>query len=145
MNIRNNKGITLLSLVITVIILSIITYVVVSISVGMSGVAKFQNIETYMMLIKSKCDRMSEDVVIGEMTENNLYGVKQTSGTFAGWYKLRQNELNDLGLEKAKEADGYYVKYGIEDGSEVDVAYERGIQNEGVMYYRLSDIPITEK
>ena len=105
MNIRNNKGITLISLVITVIILIILTYVGVSVGIGITGVVKFQNIETYMMILKSKCETLSNDVVIGEIDENALYGVKQTSGKFEGWYKLRQNELIDLGLDKAQEED----------------------------------------
>lgn len=43
-------------------------------------------------------------------------------------------------MEKANAADGYYVKYSLEDDSEVDVIYEKGIQNEGVIYHKLSDI-----
>lgn len=80
MDIKNKKGITLISLVITVIILIILTYVGISISVGITAVAKFQNIETYMMLIKSKCETLSNEVVIGQIEESYLYGEKQTSG-----------------------------------------------------------------
>ena len=105
MNIRNNKGITLLSLAITVIVLIILTYVGISISIGITGTVKFQNIETYMLLLKSKCETLSNDIVIGEKNEGDLYGEKQTSGTYTGWYRLKQSELNYLGLEKAKEED----------------------------------------
>ena len=53
MNIKNNKGITLITLVITVIILAIIAYTGVSIGVNLLNTGRFTNIETYMMLIKS--------------------------------------------------------------------------------------------
>lgn len=105
MNIRNNKGITLIALVITVIILMILTYVIISISVGITSTVKFQNIETYMMLIKSKCETLSNEVVIGEKQEKDLYGEKQTSGQLSGWYRLKQSELEELGLEKAQAED----------------------------------------
>lgn len=137
MNIRNNKGITLISLVITIIMLSILAYAAVSASMRISATAKFQNIETYMMLIKSKCETLSNEVVIGEKTESDLYGEDEGGG----WYRLSQSDLNQLGVEKAKESDGYYVKYALEEYSSVDVEYRKGIQNDGITYYKLSDIP----
>lgn len=135
MKIKNNKGITLISLVITVIILAIIACVTVSIGVNIASQAKFDNIHTYLLLIQSKCDILSNDVVIGEINEDELYGVEQTSGEYSGWYKLSQSELDDIGVKDAKEEDGYYVNYNTND-----VAYEKGVEKDGNIFHKLTEI-----
>ena len=68
----------------------------------------------------------------------NLCGDIQNDGTYKGWYRLSQGELNTIGLKDAKEKDGYYVNYGS-DGK-VDVAFEKGVEYEGQTYYKLSSI-----
>ena len=138
MNLKNNKGITLISLIITVILLSILAYTTVSIGGNLSATAKFENVQTDLLLIKSKCDILANEAAIGEIGENELYGEIQSDGTYKGWYKLSQGELNTIGLQKAKEKDGYYVNYGS-DGK-VDVAFEKGVEFEGETYYKLSSI-----
>lgn len=138
MEIRKETGITLISLIITVIILIILTYVTVSMGLGWSETAKFQNVETYMLLIQTKCEYLANEKVMGEIDESGLYGELQPEGTpYAGWYKLSQSELNQIGVKDAKEKDGYYVNY-----EENDVAYEKGIENDGTIFYKLSEIKL---
>lgn len=143
MKIRNEKGITLLSLIITVIVLIIITYVTISMSLGVSETAKFQNIETYMLLIQTKCEVLSNEKVIGEIDEDGLYGIKVTDTkspyyTADGdWYKLTQGDLNEIGVTDAKANDGYYFNYKTND-----VAYEKGIEFDGRTYHTLSEIKL---
>ena len=137
MIIRNNKGITLLSLIITVVVLIILTYVTVSISINWSGTANSQNIQTYMLLIQTKCEVRSHEKAIGEIDESGLYGTKieDVSSQYNGWYKLSQADLNNIGVKDAKEKDGYYFNY-----SQNDVWYAKGIEVEGKTYYKLSEI-----
>lgn len=135
MKVRNDKGITLISLIITVIVLIIITYVAVNLSIGVSETARFQNIETYMLLIQTKCEYLSNEKAIGEIKEDGLYGELQTTGDYSGWYKLKQADLNAIGVKEAKEKDGYYVNYDNND-----VAYEKGIEADGYIFYKLSSI-----
>ncbi len=137
MIIRNNKGITLLSLIITVVVLIILTYVTVSISINWSGTANSQNIQTYMLLIQTKCEVLSNEKAIGEIDESGLYGTKieDVSSQYNGWYKLSQADLNNIGVKDAKEKDGYYFNY-----SQNDVWYAKGIEVEGKTYYKLSEI-----
>ena len=139
MNIKANKGITMLTLVITVIVLIILAYTTITISMNLTGVARYQNVQTYMLLMKSKCEMLLNEVVIGELEENQLFGEKQDSGDYSGWYKLRQAEINDMGVKEAIAKDGYYVKYNKSSG-EVDVAYEPGVEDNGEVFYKLSDI-----
>lgn len=135
MKVRNDKGITLISLIITVIILVIITYAAVNLSIGVSETARFQNIETYMLLIQTKCEYLANEKAIGEIDEKGLYGELQTTGDYSGWYKLKQADLNAIGVKEAKEKDGYYVNYDNND-----VAYEKGIEADGYIFYKLSSI-----
>lgn len=139
---KNNKGITLISLVITVVVLAILTTVVVTISTDISKTARFENIETYMLSIKSKCKVLANRKVIGEIDESGLYG-ESSDATFnekTGWYKLSQADLNDIGVKDAKAGEGYYVNYNLDNSEDVDVAYERGITLYDKTYYTLSSI-----
>lgn len=143
MKVRNEKGITLISLIITVIVLIIITYVTISMSLGVSETAKFQNIETYMLLIQTKCEVLSNEKVIGEIDEGGLYGTKVTDVNSpyytedGDWYSLSQADLNEIGVNDAKASDGYYFNYKTND-----VAYEKGVEFEGRTYRTLSEIKL---
>lgn len=135
MNIKNNKGITLLALVITVIILAIIAGVSISLGTNMLGTAKFESVETNLMLIQSKTKIIAEKLAIGEIDQSEAYGTKQEDGEYSGWYLLSQADLNTIGVKDAKAEDNYYVNYDNDD-----VAYGKGITFEGVTFYKLSDI-----
>ena len=60
--INNNKGITLLALAITIIVLSIIAGI--SINAGKQAIdqAEFQTIETNMLIIKAKAKSYAEEI-----------------------------------------------------------------------------------
>ncbi len=135
MNIKSNRGITLITLIVTIIVLTLITAVGVSLGINMTGVARFETIETNLLLIQSKCKILAEQVYIGEIEDDELYGTKQTEGTYSGWYLLSQADLNSMGLTSLDAEDSYYVDYENDD-----VAYGRGISLEGVTFYKLSDI-----
>lgn len=144
MKIKNEKGITMISLVITVIVLVIITSVTVSIGINFSGSANFQNTQTDMLLIQTKCEYITHELAINDNPDVKKYGVEIQSGDYTGWYKLNADELADIGVikqksrsdkEKEKYADLYYVNY-----EENDVAYVKGIEFEGRMFYKLSDM-----
>jgi len=135
MNIKNSKGITLSVLIITIVILIILAGVVISFGVNISGTAKFENVQTYLLLIQSKCKIKSEMKAMGEIGEEELYGTKQTEGEYNGWYLLSQGDLNDIGLKGVKAEDKYYVDYENED-----VVYGKGLQYEERTFYKLSEI-----
>ena len=82
MKFRNDNGITLAVLILTVLILIIISSVVVNVSYNLINEAKFQNVKTDLLLIQSKCKIKSEQKAIGEIKEEDLYGNKQTDGTY---------------------------------------------------------------
>lgn len=142
MNKKDNKGITLITLVITVIILAIVAYTGVSIGVNLLNTGRFTNVETYMLLIKSACETRLNAVEIGDMEASQLYGTKQEDGNFKNTYKLSQEDLNEMGVKEAKAKDGYYVDYYADEG--IEVIYEQGVENSGEIYHKLSDMINTE-
>lgn len=135
MKIRENKGITFIALILTFILLAIITSVSVSMGMNFMQSAKFENIETYLLLIQSKSKIMADKIAIGELDEDEIRGEKQESGEYAGWYKLSQGDLNEMGVNKAKAEEGYYVNY-----DSLDVAYDKGVALDDILFTRLTQI-----
>lgn len=135
MNLKNNKGITLIALVIMVILLLVIAAVGINGSRGLADLARFEGVETDLLLIQSKCKIIAEKKAIGEITEDELYGTKQTSGDYINWYLLSEEDLKKIGLKDAKSNDGYYVDYDNDD-----VAYENGVTYNGTTYHKLSEM-----
>ena len=132
---KNNKGITIIALTVAVIILAIIVAVTVTIGTSMVDTAKFENIETDLLLIQSKAKVLADKKAIGEIEEDELYGEKQNGGQYNGWYLLSQDDLDEMGLKKAKAEDNYYIDY-----ENSDVAYGVGYEFDGATYYKLSEM-----
>ena len=136
MNIKNYNGITIVSLTIIVIILAVLATVTISISSNIVDTAKFETIKTNLLLIQSNIKKVSNDLAIGEITEESLYGTEQTGGDYSGWYLLSQSDLNNMKLTDVNESDLYYVDY-----ENNDVAYGIGVERDGTTYYKLSEMP----
>ena len=77
MKIREDKGITFIALILTFILLAIITSVSVSMGMNFMQSAKFENIETYLLLIQSKSKVMADKIAIGELDADEIIGEKQ--------------------------------------------------------------------
>lgn len=82
MKIRNDNGITIVALIIAILILAIISTVVLNVSYDLIDEAQLQNVKTDLLLIQSKCKIKAEQKAIGEIEEKDLYGSKQTDGTY---------------------------------------------------------------
>ena len=132
---NNNKGITLIALIIMVVLMIIIASVTINTSNKIAEAANFENIKTNLLLIQSKCKIIAEKNAIGEITEDELYGTKQLIGDYSNWYILSRNDLNNMGLKDLNDEDGYYVDYENDD-----VAYAKGITYNKVLYYKLSEM-----
>lgn len=110
MKIKEDKGITLITLVITVIILVILAATGVSIGLNLTATAKYTNVQTYMLLIQQKCEYVENEIVIGEMEEDDRYGKLNTNPDLPGWYELSQGDLNEMGVNGAKAKDRILCK-----------------------------------
>lgn len=147
---ENQKGITIITLVITVILLIIITSVTVYTGTSVIKQAQLQTISTNMMLIQVKIKTIAEQAKFNKDT-SNYKGilVSEVSGNskidklvndkiiddVAKSYILSKEDLSSMGLEKIDIDDGYVVNYETSE-----IIYVKGFENEGNIYYKLSDL-----
>ncbi|MBO5478466.1 MAG: hypothetical protein J6A04_01940 [Clostridia bacterium] len=144
------KGITLTTLVITIIVLIIITSVGIYTGTEVIKQANLQNINTNMMLIQAKTKTISEQAKFNKDT-SNYKGTKLTDITGnekidklvtdniiddkENYYLLQQSDLNEMGLEKISLEDGYIVNYSTNE-----IIYVRGFEANNKTYYKLSEM-----
>lgn len=147
---KNIKGITLVSLVITIIILMLITSVTVYTGTNVIKQVTLQNVNTDMMLIKAKVKTMEEQAKFNKDNSNykgtpliDVHDNKKIDKLvdeeivedITKYYLLSKEDLNSMGLEKIDIADGYLVNYESEE-----IIYVRGLKKDDNMYYKLSNI-----
>lgn len=146
----NQKGITIIALVITIIVLIIITSVTVYSGSSVIKQAKLQTINTNMMLIQAKTKTLAEQakfnndtsnykgVIVSNISGNDYIDKLVNDGVIEDTdnsYLLSTEDLQDLGLEKIDIEEGYIVNYDTEE-----VIYVKGFENDGTTYYKLSDL-----
>lgn len=147
---KNSKGITMVSLVITIILLMIITSVTVYTGTNIIKQVTLQNVNTDMMLIRAKVKTMEEQAKFNKDNSNYkgtpLINVldnkkidklveKEVVEDITKYYLLSKDDLDSMGLEKVDIADGYLVNYETEE-----IIYVRGLEKDNNIYYKLSDI-----
>lgn len=146
----NQRGITIISLIITIIILLILASVTVYMGDNVIKQAKLQTINTNMMLIQVKIKTIAEQAKFNKDTSNykgtvisNVSNNKKIEELINNgivedankYYLLSKDDLDSMGLEKIDIEDGYMVNYDTEE-----VIYVKGFENDGITYYKLSDM-----
>lgn len=147
---KSQKGITIVSLIITIIILLIIGGVTVYIGTSVIKQATLQTVNTNMMLIQAKTKTIAEQAkfngnqdnykgtVLSEVSGNKKIDKLLQTGIIedtSKYYLLSKDDLVSMGLEKIEIEDGYIVNYETEE-----VIYVKGYENEGVTYHKLNDM-----
>ena len=164
---KNNKGITMVALVITIIILGILATIAIRSSSPVIQEAKLEDVRTTLLLIQAKWKVEKEKVtfdgtsmfpetlvvtqadVDADNTKKKGYlkdeykvtEVKEIWNVEEGdYYQLNQECLNAMGLQEISASDGYIVNY-----SNNDIIYEKGFKytnqyDEEKTYYKLSEI-----
>ncbi|MCI8352510.1 MAG: hypothetical protein HFJ58_02685 [Clostridia bacterium] len=147
---RSQKGITIVSLVITIIILLIIGGTTVYIGTSVIKQATLQTVNTNMMLIQAKTKTIAEQAkfnnnqdnykgtVLSEVSGNKKIDELLEVGVIddaSKFYLLSKDDLVSMGLEKIDIEDGYIVNYETEE-----VIYVRGYENDGITYHKLTDM-----
>ncbi len=147
---KNQKGITIVSLIITIIILLIIGGTTVYIGTSVIKQATLQTINTNMMLIQAKTKTIAEQAkfnnnqdnykgtvlseVLGNKKIDKLLEIGIIEDT-SKYYLLSKDDLVSMGLEKIEIEDGYIVNYETEE-----VIYVKGYDNDGITYHKLTDM-----
>ncbi len=141
MNLNNEKAITIIALIITIIIMLILAGVGVHFGNEALNKAKLEDIKTDMSSIKTKAKIVAEkynfkdiDNLIGsEITDEEAQklGIENSSET----RKWSSNDLNEQGLSTIA-GDIYVVKYNLEDPNNCEVYYLTGYEGK----YSLTDL-----
>lgn len=154
MKMKNNKGITMISLVIMVLLMILLASITAYEANGLISISRVQSVTTDLLLIQAKVriinekevfekdeekswilgDKLSEHTdILSVLKEKNIISSDETVDNY---YVLSQQNLNDMGLESLNYADGYVVNYETED-----VIYVKGVKNnEGKYLYKLSEM-----
>lgn len=149
--LKNNHGITLSALIVTIIIIMILAGVTVSTSDLLLRDTKAKAIISNMYLVKGKVESMYDDyafnesksVLVGINVEDisslSEYGVTATGDTSDElWYIIDSGDLLNLGMDKSMLPGNakYIVNY--ETG---EVIYSLGVEDiTGEITYKLSEI-----
>lgn len=146
----SEKGITLTTLVITIIVIAIIASVSVYVGTDIIKQANLQNINTNMMLIQAKVKTISEQAKFNKDTSNykgkkliEVVGNRKIDELVSNniiedqekYYLLSQDDLNEMGFEKIQIEDGYIVNYDTNE-----IIYVKGFDANKQTYYKLSEM-----
>lgn len=146
----SEKGITLTTLVITIIVIAIIASVSVYVGTDIIKQANLQNVNTNMMLIQAKVKTISEQAKFNKDTSNykgkkliEVVGNKKIDELVSNniiedqekYYLLSQDDLNEMGFEKIQIEDGYIVNYDTNE-----IIYVKGFEANKQTYYKLSEM-----
>ncbi len=163
------KGITLVALSITIIVLLIIAGIIISSGRSVIRRAKLEELKTNMLLIEAKAKEYVENAnfklgiefdkatdtdkenriehakqeLKGELIEDtNQYGTvigNQSNEENKYFYQLNQTDLEQMGLSKVEGEGIYIIQYDIQN-LKVEIYNTEGFKNENQMYYSLSEI-----
>ena len=166
---KSEKGITMVALVLTIIVMSILAGIVISSGSKQIKKAELQDLITNMLLIQAKAKIGIEEVVfktanitdeerINEIKRENLLGTcimdegpihidigdilpneKQDD-----WYYLGNSDLEEIGLYELKNVNDeevYYMYRFDSNLNDIEVAVTSGYaDSEGTMHYKLSEL-----
>ena len=163
--LKEEKGITLIALIITVILLFIIGGVSIMGGTDLINTAKAETIETNMLTIKAKAKEYMENVdsknwavsndkekanqkeLTGDKYQLTLMEDAEGNTWYEEgytYYKLEQKALVQMGLSDLyEEGKTYIIKYPTEPNIgnlNLDIIYANGIKYKDVIYYNLSNL-----
>ena len=160
MKVKNNKGITLIALTITIIILLILASITIYSGKESIKKAQLESLKTNMLLIKAKAKEYVEQASfkngvnkseISEEAKNELKGKEANASDYSKQnitinggeilYKLTSDNLKEMGLKDVKlgSNEEYLVKYNIKDVT-VEVYNTSGYESNGTTVYSLSEL-----
>lgn len=157
--LKNQNGVTVAALVVTIIVLGILASVTISVTTDLMTDSKVKTYITNMLLVQGKAESLYEkyefegtsdnpDADIGNEymgTKTDLNSLETFKKYLDGtnndkyWYKWTQNTLSNNGLDPEMLTSGseyYLVNY--ESG---EVIYSKGFKGEGsTTYYTLTEM-----
>ena len=134
MNIKNEKGITLVALVITIILMMMLVGVTIHFSTDAINKSNLEDIKTDMISIKTRAKIVAEqynfkdieNLVGSTITDEEAQKLGVTNSD-----KILKWSSSDLANQNlgAIEGDTYVVEYSLENPNECEVYYLHGYEN----------------
>ena len=163
LNIKNNKGITLMALVITIIIILILASITVNQGYGLIKEAKIQNLETNLLAIRAKAKEYGENVDAKNWAEEdatekqnkneeefiNTYKLNLFDASGKAWddpeytyYSLDKESFDNMDLSEIYDDNDeeYIIGYKTSDLSEIEIIYAEGIEYNDKTIYSLTEL-----
>lgn len=168
-NLKNDKGITMIALAVTIVVILIITGITVKFGTDAIKMAKVETIITNMITIKAKSKGYAEeinaqiwDLEEGKKNENRtklfqekysmelltddlstkINGELINPSEYVAYY-ISKETLNIMGLDElanSSEDNKYAIVFNLSDFTKFDVIYLYGVEYEGNVYYNLSTL-----
>ena len=153
---KNQRGMSQITLVISIIIIIVIAVLGFNITKKMLERRNVENYKTNMLLLQGKVKVISKEFVMKKEDEEILEGKKvsenleredikkllekgiisQEDESFERIYIIENEDLERIGLSNIKLKDGYYiVNYNTDE-----IIYSKGIEIDQKVYYKLSEI-----
>ena len=163
---KNNKGITLVALIITIIVMSILIGITVSSGGGLLQKSKMTDYIGYMKLVKARADVVLEDeffdgtlssdtlnssdkyynyvdnVINSKGYDNSKYIIKKWGKSVIGSQGIDSDILDEGDASDPNDDEYFVVVFDTEKGETVDVLYSTGCAIETQRYYSLNDCEI---
>lgn len=150
---KNSKGVTLITLAVTIFILLLLSSTLILSSRGTYSIIKLQNFISKMKIIQAKVDELSES---DSYIPPNIFKINESNINYNGFLRIF-NELKNQGkLPNDDELNNYYCfepndlknELGIKDVNITviinfntrNVIALKGVTMDGVTYYRQYDI-----
>ena len=145
--IKNNSGITLVALVLTVIIMTIIASIGVHEGRKIIKKSKIQTLQTSMLTIQAKAKAYSEEIEAKvwaiktnqEKKRKDYFEEKGLENLTGSEYKVTQSGLQKMGLEDL-EGEDYFTVIFSNNYESIDVKYSKSVNYEGKDLTLLSEI-----
>ena len=149
---KNKKGITLVSLIVTIVVMGILLSVTVIYSSDLMQKSKMTDYIGYMKLVKARADVVLEEdyfngnevtgvEIVKTQVENIIgnIGEEWNNCIFVKWYA---DDIAKQGIDKTiLENTNYFVIVFDKDSKKtVDVIYSQGCELEEVTYYTLTSM-----
>ena len=147
----NNKGITIIALIITIIIMLILATVTIQFGTGQVERAKLEDIKTTMLLIKGRAQIVADKEEFGEAYDNtgmlkldeatdydrsNLQSIFNSLEDTSNLYIWEQTAMDNNSIDVEITNEDFFVI----DYSTGEVYYSLGYTYEGNTYYTLTDM-----
>lgn len=152
---KDNKGITLVSLIITIIIMSILVSTTTFLGIDTYKKSKVTNFVTEMQLIQTKVDQLIESKTIEEINNMGLQEITTEKQKNAITTAYSNNEISSDNISEYKvfTSNNILDIFEIEDiDDEImvniitrEVVSAKGIEHEGTTYYTQYKLPKGQK